>query len=252
MSQASTNSLALRRQWGRPGKHTGATGGARGDDCSCNDHQRSKETEMRQVIATHRRRARTWVAGLLVAVLLGGATVAADPAAAAATPKPTVVLVHGSFADASTWSAVIPGLQKRGFPVIAPANPLRGVAIDSAYLKNVLAQIDGPIVLAGHSYGGFVMTDAATGNPNVKALVYIAAFAPDQGETAQHLIGHAPGSLLAPSVQVVRTYPTPDGGFAPEVTIKPSAFRPILAADVPASLTRIVAASQRPAALATL
>jgi pimeloyl-ACP methyl ester carboxylesterase len=197
------------------------------------------------------RSARTIVTGLLVAGLLGGATVSASPAAAA-TPKPTVVLVHGSFADASSWSAVVGGLQQRHYPVLAPANPLRGVPSDSAYLKNLLAQIKGPIVLVGHSYGGIVMTNAATGNPNVKALVYVAAFAPAQGETGNQLIAHAPGSLLSPAALDVRTYPTPDGGLAPEVTAKPSAFRAIFAADLPASATRIVAAEQRPAALSTL
>ena len=207
---------------------------------------------MLRVIANHRRGVRTWVMALLVAVLIGGAAVAAGPAAAAATPKPTVVLVHGSYADASSWSAVTRSLQERGYPVIAAANPLRGVSIDSAYLQDLLAQIKGPIVLVGHSYGGFVMTNAATGNPNVKALVYIAAFAPAQGETLQQLISRAPGSLLAPSAIDVETYRTPDGQLAPEGTIKPSAFRRIFAADVPASLTKVVAASQRPTALSTL
>jgi pimeloyl-ACP methyl ester carboxylesterase len=203
---------------------------------------------MLRVIASSRK----WITALLVAVLFGGATVTAAPASAAATPKPTVVLVHGSFADASSWSAVVGGLQQRGFPVIAAANPLRGANLDSAYLKNLLGQIKGPIVLVGHSYGGFVMTNAATGNQNVTALVYIAAFAPAQGETAQQLISRAPGSLLAPSALDVRTYLTPDGQLAPEATAKPSAFRRIFAADLPASVTKVVAAAQRPAALSTL
>jgi pimeloyl-ACP methyl ester carboxylesterase len=197
------------------------------------------------------RSVRTWLIGALAGLLLIGAATA-GAASAAPTPTPTVVLVHGSFADASSWNAVVGGLQKRGFPVLAPANPLRGVATDSAYLKNLLAQIKGPIVLVGHSYGGVVITNAATGNPNVKALVYVAAFAPAQGETANQLIGHAPGSLLGPDVLDIRTYPTPDGSLAPEATAKPSAFRRVFAADVPASLTKIVAAEQRPAALSTL
>ena len=191
-----------------------------------------------------------WIVGLLVALLLGA--VAAGPASAATTPKPTVVLVHGSFADASSWSAVIPAMQKRGYPVIAAANPLRGLSVDSAALKNDLASIKGPIVLVGHSYGGLVISDAAAGNPNVKALVYIAAFAPLQGETGNQLIARAPGSLLSPKVLNVRTFVTPDGQIAPEATVKPSAFRPIFAADVPASLTKVAAASQRPTALSTL
>lgn len=162
------------------------------------------------------------------------------------------MLVHGSFADASSWSAVIPALQKRGYPVVAAANPLQGLAGDSTYLKNELAQIKGPIVLVGHSYGGLVISNAATGNPNVRALVYIAAFAPLQGETGNQLIAHAPGGLLGPQVLNVGGYPTPDGQVVLEATVKPSAFRPIFAADVPASLTKIAAASQRPTALSTL
>ena len=196
--------------------------------------------------------ARVWIAGLLAAALMFGAALNAGPASAAATPKPTVVLVHGSFTDASSWSRVIPGLQRRGYPVIAEANPLRGIATDSAYLKSLLAQIKGPIVLVGHSYGGIVMTNAATGNPNVKALVYVAAFAPAEGETGNQLIAHAPGSILSPAALDVRTYVTPDGQLAPEVTAKPHKLRPIFAADLPASLTKIAAASQRPAALSTL
>ena len=95
-----------------------------------------------------------------------------------AAPKPTIVLVHGGWADASNWNAVTQQLQDDGYTVIAPANPLRGVQTDSAYLSSVLATITGPIVLVGHSYGGVLITNAATGNPNVKALVYIAALPP--------------------------------------------------------------------------
>src|SRR5712672_1899519 len=98
-----------------------------------------------------------------------------------AEPKPTIVLVHGGWADASSWNAVTRRLQDDGYTVIAAANPLRGVQSDSAYLSSVLATITGPVVLVGHSYGGVLITNAATGNPNVKALVYVAAFAPDQG-----------------------------------------------------------------------
>ena len=196
--------------------------------------------------------ARVWIASLLAAALMFGAAVSAGPASAASTPKPTVVLVHGSFTDASSWSRVIPGLQQRGYPVIAEANPLRGIATDSAYLKNLLAQIKGPVVLVGHSYGGIVISNAAIGNPNVKALVFVAAFAPAEGETGNQLIAHAPGSILSPAALDVRTYVTPDGRLAPEVTAKPDKLRPIFAADLPSSLTKIAAASQRPAALSTL
>ncbi len=191
--------------------------------------------------------ARRFMPALIVAAALS-----AFPSPAGAQPKPTVVLVHGAFADASGWSDVTTRLHKRGYDVLAPANPLRGVSSDAAYIRNLLAQIQGPIVLVGHSYGGFVITNAATGNPNVKALVYIAAFAPDAGDTVQSLSGHAPGSLLSPDALTIRTYPTPDGQLAPEGTIKANVFRAIFAADLPKTQTDVMAAAQRPAALATL
>jgi pimeloyl-ACP methyl ester carboxylesterase len=103
--------------------------------------------------------------------------------------KPTIVLVHGGWTDASSWKGEILVLQRDGFTVLAPPNPLRGVGEDAGYLKNFLATISGPIVLVGHSYGGFVITNAATGNPNVKALVFVDAFAPAQGEVVAQLIG---------------------------------------------------------------
>jgi pimeloyl-ACP methyl ester carboxylesterase len=108
-------------------------------------------------------------------------------------PRPTIVLVHGDWADASSWTSVIERLQNRGFTVVAPPNPLRGPTSDAAYLASYLKSISGPIVLVAHSYGGFVMTNAATGNTNVKALVYIDAFAPDEGETLLELTtrGHS-------------------------------------------------------------
>jgi pimeloyl-ACP methyl ester carboxylesterase len=127
------------------------------------------------------------LSAIIGVLLLAGIWASASPstsAAAAVTarhdsgPKPTIVLVHGAFADASGWGGVITRLEERGYTVLAPANPLRGVSTDSAYIASVLATISGPIVLVGHSYGGEVITNAATGNPNIKALVYIAAFAP--------------------------------------------------------------------------
>jgi pimeloyl-ACP methyl ester carboxylesterase len=210
-----------------------------------------RNAQMLRLISSRTRTARTWLAVIAAALLLGAA---AQPglAAAAAAPKPTIVLVHGSYADASSWSAVIPALQKRGYHVVATANPLRGLPEDSAYLKSTLAAIKGPVVLVGHSYGGMVISNAATGNPNVKALVYIAAFAPLQGETLQQLISHAPGSLLAPSALDVDTYHTPDGRVLPEATVKPQLFHKILAGDLPVAATAVAAASQRPTALSTL
>src|SRR4249919_607994 len=96
--------------------------------------------------------------------------------------KPTIVLVHGAFADASSWNGVIERLQRKGYTVIAPVNPLRGVAADSAYIASLLSQIDGPVLLAGHSYGGAVISNAGANAPNVVGLVFVAAFAPDEGE----------------------------------------------------------------------
>ena len=139
----------------------------------------------------------------------------------------------------------------RGYPVFAPANPLRGVSSDAAYLRSALSQIEGPIVLVGHSYGGFVMTNAATGNPNVKALVYIAAFAPAEGDTVQGLTSRAPGSLLGPETLTIRYVPD-RWDPAPEGDVTPSAFRKVFAADLPRAQTDVLAASQRPASLATL
>src|SRR5579863_7445048 len=97
--------------------------------------------------------------------------------------KPTIVLVHGAFADASSWNGVIERLQRQGYTVVAPANPLRGITADSAYIASLLGQIEGPVLLVGHSYGGAVITNAAASAPNVTGLVFVAAFAPDEGET---------------------------------------------------------------------
>jgi pimeloyl-ACP methyl ester carboxylesterase len=117
------------------------------------------------------------------------------PAVAPST-KPTVVLVHGAYADSSSWGKVIPLLTAEGYTVVAAPNPLRGLYHDSAYVRSFLKSITGPIVLVGHSYGGMVITDAATGDPNVKALVYVDAFVPDQGDSALHLIFAKPGSCF--------------------------------------------------------
>ena len=112
-------------------------------------------------------------------------------------PRPTIVLVHGDWADASSWNGVIQRLQDRGFTVVAPPNTLRGPSQDAPYLASYLQTIPGPIVLVAHSYGGFVITNAATGNPNVKALVYIDAFVPDENETALDLVGGTSSCVTA-------------------------------------------------------
>jgi pimeloyl-ACP methyl ester carboxylesterase len=167
--------------------------------------------------------------------------------AAAQTTKPTIVLVHGGWADASSWNPVAARLQRDGYTVVAPADPLRGVKPDSEYLKSVLASISGPTVVVGHSYGGFVMTDAATGDPNVKALVYIAAFAPEEGETLGEVEARHPGSEAGGPNVILRPYP---GGI--DVYINPVDFHRVFCADLPASEAALMGATQRPIAAAAL
>ncbi len=187
-----------------------------------------------------------------IAALLIGSALTSSSALAKQAPKPTVVLVHGAFADASGWSDVIDRLERQGYPVIAPANPLRGVTADAAYMRAFLATIPGPIVLVGHSYGGMVITNAATGNPNVKALVYVAAFAPDEGDSVSSLGQLGTGGMLGPDTLDLRPYPAPEGAPPLEGYIKLNVFRDIFAADLPRKLARTMALSQRPAALLTL
>jgi pimeloyl-ACP methyl ester carboxylesterase len=193
-------------------------------------------------------------AAALVAALAAPAAGAqtATPTASAAAAKPTVVLVHGAFADASGWAGVIGRLRHQGYPVVAPPNPLRGVAADAAYMKSFLSTIKGPIVLVGHSYGGMVITNAATGNADVKALVYVAAYAPDQGDTVAGLSALAKGGQIGPATLDLTPFPLADGTTALEGSIKTSVFRRIFAADLPKDVTAAMAVSQRPAAVSSL
>jgi pimeloyl-ACP methyl ester carboxylesterase len=164
--------------------------------------------------------------------------------------QPTVVLVHGAFADASSWNGVIQRLQQQGWTVVAPANPLRGVAADSAYLASVVNQLDGPVLLVGHSYGGAVITNAATDAPNVVGLVYVAAFAPDRDERLGDVAASSTDSVLMTAL-VQRGYPTgPGGETAPEFLVDPARFREVFAADLPAEQAAVMAATQRPVAAA--
>ena len=160
---------------------------------------------------------------------------------------PTIVLVHGAWADASSWNAVTQRLQRRGLTVLAPANPLRGPTSDAAYLASVLATIEGPVVLVGHSYGGMVMTNAATGATNVSALVYVAAFAPTTGDTIGGLGAMHAGSELGPDTLLFR--PTPAGL---DVYIAPDSYRTVFAADLPTRTVDLMAAGQRPIDAAAL
>lgn len=187
----------------------------------------------------------------IVAGSLLAATATSSSAAAAQKAKPTVVLVHGAFADASSWSGVIRRLRDDGYPVVATANPLRGLSSDAAYLRSVLDTVTGPVVLAGHSYGGSVISQAAAGDPDVKALVYVAAFIPDAGESAGELAGKFPGSTLGETLNTA-SYPLPGGGTGTELTIKQDRFRKQFAADVPAATAAIMAATQRPVATLAL
>ena len=180
----------------------------------------------------------------LLAGTAGAATgaVLAEPAALAhRRPAPTVVLVHGAFANASGWYEVAAELTRAGYPVIAPPNPLRGVAADAAYLASILATLSGPLVLVAHSYGGMVVSNAATGNANVKALVYVAAFAPDEGDTVPGLQYRFPGSRVTPDALDFRPHPTGADAY-----IKKDLFRYAFAGDLPREKASLMWAGQRP------
>lgn len=162
--------------------------------------------------------------------------------------SPTVVLVHGAFADASSWNGVIERLQAKGVQVTAPANPLRGISIDSAYIAGVLEETPGPIVAVGHSYGGAVITNAARQAKNVVGLVYVAAFATEEGERLADAEAASKDSVLN-SALVSLHYPAANGGEpAVEFVIDPEKFHDAFAADLPADETAVMAATQRPVA----
>jgi pimeloyl-ACP methyl ester carboxylesterase len=164
--------------------------------------------------------------------------------------KPTIVLVHGAFADASSWNGVIERLQHQGYTVIAPANPLRGVVADAAYLASLLGQIDGPVLLAGHSYGGAVISNAATNASNVVGLVFVAAFAPDEGEMLGEVESQSKDSILNAALVQYRYPAGPDGDTGVEFGINPARLREAFAADLPPEVTAVMAATQRPVAAA--
>ena len=159
--------------------------------------------------------------------------------------SPTIVLVHGGFADASFWTPVIKELQARNLPVVAPPNPLRGLASDAEYVASFVNQIDGPVLLVGHSYGGAVISVAGAAADNVVGLVYVAAFILDEGESfAEIFAGFPPtplGEALRPS-----SYPLPGGGTAVELTIAPELYREAFAADLSSADTEVLAVMQRP------
>ena len=161
-------------------------------------------------------------------------------------PKPTIVLVHGAWGDSSSWDGVVSRLQRDGYTVDVPPNPLQGLTYDSAFIRDYLHTITGPIVLVGHSYGGAVITNAATGDKQVKALVYVDAFAPAEGQTIGQLDSAIPGSCVeVPANVITQPYPgAPKGDVY--VYIKQSVFGSCMANGLPASEVRVLAAIQRP------
>jgi pimeloyl-ACP methyl ester carboxylesterase len=161
--------------------------------------------------------------------------------------QPTVVLVHGAFADSSSWNAVIERLQARGVVVAAPANPLRGLVADSDYLVSVLEQTPGPVVLVGHSYAGAVISTAAARATNVVGLVFVAAFAPDEGEILGQVTATSKDAILGPAL-VPHRYPSADGTTATEFLVDPARLHAVFAADLPAETAAVLAATQRPVA----
>ncbi len=166
------------------------------------------------------------------------------------TTSPTIVLVHGAFADAGSWAGVAAILQAAGATVLAPANPLRSLTSDSAYTASVFSQVDGPVLAVGHSYGGAVITNAATAATNVVGLVYISAFAPDEGEKLSDVTATSADAILSTAL-LPRQYPTgPGDETAVELYVDPAKFHEVFAADLPAAQAAVLGASQRPIAAA--
>jgi pimeloyl-ACP methyl ester carboxylesterase len=200
---------------------------------------------------TNNQRRRRILATLTIAVATAGvlatiATASAQPTHRTQGQKPTIVLVHGGWADSSGWNQEIRKLQQLGYTTIAPANPLRGLASDADYIRSVLLTIKDPIVLVGHSYGGAVISNAAVGVPNVKALVYIAGFAPDNGESLIRLVTMNPGSQIGPQTLIQRNYPLADGTEGTDLYLTEDGFETAFASDVPKKLADQMWAEQRP------
>ena len=173
-----------------------------------------------------------------------------DQPFAPATDLPTIVLVHGAFAESSSWNGVVERLHEAGLPVLAVANPLRGLAQDAQYLRSVIDHIDGPVVVAGHSYGGSVMGEATEGAANVRALVYVASFILEPGESTGELAGKFPGGELGTALTPAPYVAGPNSGD--DLYIEQDKFRAVFAADVPEATAALMAATQRPIASAAL
>jgi pimeloyl-ACP methyl ester carboxylesterase len=191
------------------------------------------------------------VVGLVIPLSQIASARTAEAAAAGDGPKPSIVLLHGAWADSGSWDGVTQRLQADGYTVYAPPNPLRGLAYDPAYLADFLHSISGPIVLVGHSYGGAVITNAATGDPQVKALVYVDAFAPAQGQTLAQLLAAYPGSCVVPANLNVVPFPGAPSGVG-DAYIKQSVFPRCMANDLPATQAHVLAATQEPIATIAL
>lgn len=181
---------------------------------------------------------------LIAALFLGMATTAAG----AQDLRPTIVLVHGAFAESSSWDGVLKELIEDGYPVLAAANPLRGVKSDANFVATLLKGIKGPIVLVGHSYGGSVISNVVNDNKNVKALVFVAAFAPEAGETAVELSGRYPGGTLGPTLAA----PVVLQDGSKDLYIQQDKFPAQFAADISDAVAKLMAATQRPIAEAAL
>src|ERR1700722_9306998 len=204
------------------------------------------------------RRRLFWRAGIVAGLAAAaGLTVVATAASASSSgpspqtsgPRPTIVLVHGAWANSGSWDGVVQRLQRDGYTVDVPPNPLQGLAYDAPYLADFLHTISGPIILVGHSYGGAVITNAATGDTQVKALVYVDAFAPDQGQTIGQLVSAVPGSCVAAAdpttIFNLATFPgAPAGVF--DAYVKQSLFPSCFANGLPSSEARMLAATQEP------
>jgi pimeloyl-ACP methyl ester carboxylesterase len=191
------------------------------------------------------------IAGLLISfspIASAHTTTRTDPADG---PKPTIVLLHGAWASSGNWDAVTALLQADGYTVDVPPNPLQGLPYDSAYLADFLHSISGPIVLVGHSYGGAVITNAATGDSQVKALVYVDAFAPAQGQTLAQLLAAYPGSCAVPANLTVVPFPGAQAGDG-DAYITQSVFPSCMANGLPAREAQVLAATQEPIALSAL
>ncbi|QAY70970.1 alpha/beta fold hydrolase [Xylanimonas protaetiae] len=197
------------------------------------------------------RRRLTAVAALTAAAALALSSAASAGGRHQGPDRPTIVLVHGAFADSSGWSEVAEDLTDRGYDVLAFSNPLRGPASDAEYLRQFLATIEGPVVLVGHSYGGVVITNAATGDPDVEALVYVAAYAPAEGESVAAANTLGGGHPTVTDHLVVRPYPGAPANDA-DASIDPAWFPQLFAQDLPRKEARFLAASQRPGAFGAL